>query len=84
MNIEHSYLSDLGVILFLLGMVGNILHDKVLADLRKKQRGYSIPHGLLYEYISYPNYLCEWIEWAGYALYLDQPEGTICESSMLD
>ncbi|KAJ3522168.1 hypothetical protein NMY22_g12005 [Coprinellus aureogranulatus] len=29
---------------------------------------YGIPSGLLYEYISYPNYFCEWIEWFGFAL----------------
>ncbi|KAG6809842.1 hypothetical protein H0H92_014534, partial [Tricholoma furcatifolium] len=29
---------------------------------------YSIPQGGLYSLVSYPNYLCEWIEWAGFAL----------------
>ncbi|KAJ3746852.1 hypothetical protein DFH05DRAFT_1523492 [Lentinula detonsa] len=29
---------------------------------------YAIPYGMLYKYISYPNYFCEWIEWFGYAL----------------
>ncbi|KIM82634.1 hypothetical protein PILCRDRAFT_7975, partial [Piloderma croceum F 1598] len=29
---------------------------------------YAIPHGYLYKYISYPNYLCEWLEWLGFAL----------------
>lgn len=29
---------------------------------------YAIPHGLLYTYISYPNYFCEWLEWFGFAL----------------
>ena len=29
---------------------------------------YGIPHGYLYTYISFPNYLCEWIEWFGFAL----------------
>ncbi|KAL5504699.1 hypothetical protein ACEPAH_7362 [Sanghuangporus vaninii] len=29
---------------------------------------YGIPRGYLYHYISYPNYFCEWIEWAGFSL----------------
>jgi 3-oxo-5-alpha-steroid 4-dehydrogenase 1 len=37
---------------------------------RKKQERehYGIPHGYLYAYVSYPNYLCEWVEWFGFAL----------------
>ena len=34
----------------------------------KKREHYAIPHGLLYKYISYPNYFCEWMEWLGFAL----------------
>ncbi|KAI1791240.1 3-oxo-5-alpha-steroid 4-dehydrogenase-domain-containing protein [Ganoderma leucocontextum] len=33
-----------------------------------KQEHYAIPHGLLYRFISYPNYFCEWSEWLGFAL----------------
>ncbi|THH09246.1 hypothetical protein EW145_g2147 [Phellinidium pouzarii] len=29
---------------------------------------YGIPHGYLYRFVSYPNYLCEWVEWTGFAL----------------
>ncbi|KAI9459953.1 3-oxo-5-alpha-steroid 4-dehydrogenase-domain-containing protein [Boletus coccyginus] len=36
---------------------------------KKPQREhYGIPHGYLYAYVSYPNYLCEWVEWCGFAL----------------
>jgi len=35
---------------------------------KKKQEHYAIPHGLLYNFISYPNYFCEWLEWLGFAL----------------
>lgn len=99
----------LGVGLWVVGFVGNILHDEILYDLRRnankesqstavqptnKKEGaeedtdidtdteasptpssstppkphYAIPHGLLYTYISYPNYFCEWLEWLGFAL----------------
>ena len=39
-----------------------------IAKEKKKGEHYAIPHGLLYKYISYPNYFCEWIEWLGFAL----------------
>jgi len=38
------------------------------ANANGTKEHYAIPHGLLYKYISYPNYLCEWIEWFGFAL----------------
>ncbi|GJE91426.1 3-oxo-5-alpha-steroid 4-dehydrogenase-domain-containing protein [Phanerochaete sordida] len=34
----------------------------------KKQEHYAIPYGYLYQFISYPNYFCEWLEWLGFAL----------------
>jgi len=39
-----------------------------LAKEEKKGEHYAIPHGLLYKYISYPNYSSEWVEWLGFAL----------------
>jgi len=73
----------IGVVVWAAGFVGNIIHDEILFNIRRKANAkgqskdkynssqkehYSIPHGLLYEYISYPNYFCEWIEWLGFAL----------------
>lgn len=95
-----------GVGLWVLGFAGNVWHDEVLLDIRRKAQAkkaleesesessesestsssdgkdkgangketkkehehYAIPHGYLYNYISYPNYFCEWVEWAGFAL----------------
>ena len=78
-----------GLALAGVGFVGNVLHDEILFDIRRKAKAkgkakapspppkdapssqkehYAIPHGLLYSYISYPNYLCEWLEWLGFAL----------------
>lgn len=34
----------------------------------KIKEHYAIPHGWLYDYVSSPNYLCEWIEWLGFAI----------------
>ncbi|CDO78198.1 hypothetical protein BN946_scf184974.g6 [Trametes cinnabarina] len=85
-----------GVTIWALGFVGNIAHDEILLNIRRKakakgkaresaegtgeagddnngkvkknkQEHYAIPHGLLYRYISYPNYFCEWLEWLGFA-----------------
>lgn len=70
-----------GTTLWAFGFMGNILHDEVLLNIRRKSKAkgkrnenklgkehYAIPHGYLYRYISYPNYFCEWLEWFGYAL----------------
>ncbi|KAI0653511.1 3-oxo-5-alpha-steroid 4-dehydrogenase-domain-containing protein [Cubamyces menziesii] len=87
-----------GVALWALGLVGNVVHDEILLNIRRKakakgkgkahesnggakddddnngkakrnaQEHYAIPHGLLYRFISYPNYFCEWMEWLGFAL----------------
>ncbi|KAF8699638.1 3-oxo-5-alpha-steroid 4-dehydrogenase, partial [Rhizoctonia solani] len=64
-----------GVAMFGLGLWGNIWHDEVLLKIRKDKDGekaekprYAIPYGGLYSLVSFPNYLCEWFEWAGFAL----------------
>ncbi|KAK8864507.1 hypothetical protein IAR55_001757 [Kwoniella newhampshirensis] len=44
----------------------------VLADLPEdddpKAGRYKIPRGGLFRYVSFPNYLCEWLEWTSFAL----------------
>jgi 3-oxo-5-alpha-steroid 4-dehydrogenase 1 len=74
-----------GIALWLAGFAGNVYHDEILHNIRRKaiakgkakeledgkparQPHYAIPHGGLYAIISFPNYLCEWIEWFGFAL----------------
>ena len=64
------------MVLWAVGLSGNVLHDEILLDLRRKSKGkksgkgehYAIPYGFLYSFVSYPNYLCEWIEWIGFAI----------------
>lgn len=70
----------LGLGLWATGFAGNILHDEVLMNIRRdalkkadnkgsgQKPHYGIPRGYLYRYISYPNYFCEWVEWAGFSL----------------
>lgn len=57
-----------GLMVFLVGFIGNVWHDGVLLHLRRRPQGavvrtstsrYLIPYGGLYQYVSYPNYLCE-------------------------
>jgi 3-oxo-5-alpha-steroid 4-dehydrogenase 1 len=62
-----------GLALWLAGFLGNLAHDEILLRLRGPGKpAYSLPRGLLYDApfggISYPNYLCEWLEWLGFAL----------------
>lgn len=43
--------------------------DKTSDDVRIVDgRVYIIPTGGLFEYILFPHYFCEWVEWAGFAL----------------
>lgn len=59
----------LGTALFLAGWLGNVHSDGILRNLRKPgETGYKIPHGGLYHWVSAPNYLCEMVEWAGWAI----------------
>jgi protein-S-isoprenylcysteine O-methyltransferase Ste14 len=58
-----------GIALFGAGHMLNQRADRALRTLRAPgEKGYKIPHGGLYEWISCPNYLGEIIEWIGWAL----------------
>jgi len=58
-----------GLLIFLAGMAINITSDEKLIHLRKKKNnGYQIPRGGLFEKVSCPNFLGEIVEWGGYAL----------------
>jgi len=70
---DHSWFTDwrfiLGMILFISGMYLNISSDQRLLNLRKGgKKGYYIPHGGLFRYVSSPNLLGEIIEWTGWAV----------------
>ena len=59
----------IGIIIFSIGMLINILSDNVLINLRKKNKEeYGIPNGGLFKYVSCPNHLGEIIEWLGFAI----------------
>lgn len=59
----------IGIMLFVVGMFINQYHDKILLKLRNKtSKGYSIPRGGLFRFVSCPNFFGEIVEWGGYAL----------------
>ncbi|VDN00964.1 unnamed protein product [Thelazia callipaeda] len=59
-----------GVLVFFTGMTINIKSDSLLRNLRKDgNRGYKIPYGGLFNYISGANFFGECVEWIGYAIF---------------
>lgn len=70
---DPSWLADprflLGAGIFAIGYYVNRKADAMLAALRKPgETGYSIPRGWLYEKVSCPNYLGEFLVWTGWAV----------------
>ena len=65
---DPRFLIGLGV--FLAGMALNLHSDTILLRLRKpgESRGYAIPKGGAFRFVSCPNYLGEILEWVGWAL----------------
>ncbi|HKK43649.1 MAG TPA: 3-oxo-5-alpha-steroid 4-dehydrogenase [Bacteroidales bacterium] len=58
-----------GTILFISGFIINKYHDYLLINLRSvNEKGYSIPYGGLFQYVSCPNFLGEIISWTGFTL----------------
>lgn len=65
-----------GLSLFVVGMVGNIYHDNILMRLRataSSSSAYSIPKDGLFALVSCPHFLCEIVEWIGFALLCQSP-----------
>ena len=58
----------LGSIVFIIGIVINLISDNILLKIKNLNQGYNIPHNFLYNYISCPNYFGEIIEWFGFAI----------------
>ena len=70
---DLAWLTDprfiVGVVIFALGWHVNRKADAMLRALRKPgESGYKIPRGWLYERISCPNYLGEFMVWTGWAV----------------
>lgn len=69
----------LGVILFMIGFVINRVSDIKLLFLRKsrRDRDYLIPNGILFYFISSPNYFGEGLQWLGWAVLTWSPAGLV-------
>lgn len=61
-------LMPLGILLFIIGMSGNLYHHYLLSRLRKDgAKGYCIPQGGLFGFVVCPHYLFEIIDFVGLA-----------------
>lgn len=58
----------LGLAIYFIGFAINNITDTKLINLRKEDKGYQIPRGWLFRYISCPNHFGEMIEWIGFAI----------------
>ena len=58
----------IGLCIFILGMAINIHSDRILLNISKEEKGYQIPYGGFYKWVSSPNYFGEIIEWIGWAI----------------
>ncbi|MDD3765089.1 MAG: hypothetical protein PHP86_17480 [Nevskiales bacterium] len=67
-----------GVLVFALGYHINRKADAMLAALRRPgESGYRIPRGWLFERVSCPNYLGEFLIWSGWAIATWSPAGAL-------
>ncbi|KAH7367074.1 3-oxo-5-alpha-steroid 4-dehydrogenase [Plectosphaerella cucumerina] len=69
-----------GIGVFYVGLVGNYFHDEELREVRRErarlaegkegakgvEKHYAVPEGMLFRYMLYPHYFCEWVEWFGF------------------
>lgn len=57
-----------GLVIFVGGMYMNMSSDMVLVGLKREGKGYRVPRGGLFEFVSCPNYFGEIVEWLGWAV----------------
>lgn len=58
----------IGLLLYAIGMYINHSADTRLINLRAEKKGYQIPRGWLFNYVSCPNHFGEIVEWIGFAI----------------
>jgi very-long-chain enoyl-CoA reductase len=63
-----------GLVLWVLGLGGNLYHHWLLANLRQPgDNSYKVPTGGLFGLLACPHYTCELLGWLGYALVFGHP-----------
>ncbi|GLJ18423.1 hypothetical protein SUGI_0326470 [Cryptomeria japonica] len=76
-------LMPLGLVLFVVGISGNLYHHYLLSGLRKKgEKGYVLPKGGLFEFVVCPHYLFEIIGFLGIA-FISQTAFGFCQFSFV-
>ena len=63
---EYNFI--IGLLLVIFGFYINFKADNTLLKLKVQNKGYIIPQGGMYKYISCPNYFGEMIEWLGFSI----------------
>jgi 3-oxo-5-alpha-steroid 4-dehydrogenase 1 len=59
----------IGMVVFVFGVLLNWWSDQILLDLRKGgKKGYFIPRGGMFRWVSCPNFTGEILEWTGFAI----------------
>mmetsp|Transcript_2079 Transcript_2079/g.3850 ORF Transcript_2079/g.3850 Transcript_2079/m.3850 type:complete len:262 (-) Transcript_2079:144-929(-) len=60
---------QVALLLFGVGLLGNLYHHHLLATLRKPgEKGYKVPQGGLFPLVAAPHYLFELVGWSGVAI----------------
>ena len=68
MNWFLSPMFLIGIAIFIIGFIMNMQSDNIIRNLRVPgEKGYKIPYGGMFRYVSCPSYLGEITEWAGWA-----------------
>jgi len=68
----------LGVFVFVAGVFINWWSDQILLNLRKGgKKGYFVPHGGMFRWISCPNFFGEILEWTGFAIMTWSPAALV-------
>ena len=65
---KMDFLFYLGMVSFLVGVLGNSYHHRLLAKLRKEKDGYFIPNEGWFKYATCPHYFFELLGWIGIVL----------------
>ena len=65
-SLNTNFIIGLGV--FTIGLIINLKSDNILLALKRENKGYQIPKGFMFEYITSPNYFGEILEWIGFAI----------------